>query len=224
MKKSFCLIVVLPLALAACERESSAGLIKLETADSATHISYNPVVQFMDSSYMRARIRAGWAKIYDKRSETLLGDGVQVEFFTKPERTLASVLTSDSAHIDDKTKNMTASGNVVVIAQGSLTTVKTSVIHWDSTRHVLHSPAFVDIRSPYEMLQGYGFESDANLRHYTIFKVTGQTLLSPNGEPLATTNGTVSTSTNTSTNVNSVRGIGKNQLSTTSSITKGVIR
>jgi hypothetical protein len=204
--------------LSSCERESTAGLIKLETSDSATHTSYNPVVQFMDSSYMRARIRADWAKMYDKRGETLLGGNVQVEFFTKPERTLASILTSDSARIDDKTKNMTASGNVVVIAQGSLTTVKTSVIHWDSTRHVLHSSAFVDIRSPYEMLQGYGFESDANLRHYTIFKVTGQTMLSPNGEPIYATNSTVTSSTVT----NSVQTTNTKQQSTTS--TPGVIR
>jgi hypothetical protein len=99
--------------------------------------------------------------------------------------------------------------------------VKTSVIHWDSTRHVLHSPAFVDIRSPYEMLQGYGFESDANLRHYTIFKVTGQTMLSPNGEPIYATSSTITGSTNPTT-TNSVHTINNNQQSTTS--TKGAIR
>ncbi len=196
-------VITLIFCTSSCERESSAGLIVLETSDSATHTSYNPVIQFMDSSYMRARIRAGWAKIYDKRAETLLGDGVQVEFFTKPERALASILTADSARVDDKTKNMTASGNVVVVANGSMTTVKTSVIHWDSTRHVLHSPAFVDIRSPYEMLQGYGFESDASLRHYTIFKVTGQTFLSPNGEPISTTSGTAVSGMGTSATVSS---------------------
>lgn len=203
-----------------CEREPSAGLIKLDTNDSATHTSYYPVVQFMDSSYMRARITAGWAKIYDKHAETLLGDSITVEFFTKPDRHLASVLTADSARIDDKTKNMTASGNVVVVASGSMTTVKTSVIHWDSTRHVLHSPAFVDIRSPYELLQGYGFESDADLRHYTIFKVTGQTLLSPTGEALSSTSSTVAATSATSTQSTSNQSL---PLSSPSRI-KGVVR
>lgn len=201
--KYWLVAIVTLFCASSCERESSAGLIVLETSDSATHTSYHPVIQFMDSSYMRARIRAGWAKMYDKRAETVLGGGVQVEFFTKPERTLASILSADSARVDDKTKNMTASGNVVVVANGSMTTVKTSVIHWDSTRHVLHSPAFVDIRSPYELLQGYGFESDASLRHYTIFKVTGQTFLSPSGEPISTTSGTAASSSLTSGTITS---------------------
>lgn len=220
-----------------CERESSAGLIILDTQDSASHSSTNPTIQFMDSSYLRANIHAAWAKMYDKRGETLLGGGINVEFYAKPSRALASILTADSARIDDKSKDMTASGNVVVIAQGSLTTVKTSVMQWDSSRQVLHSSAFVDIRSPYELLQGYGFESDADLRHYTIYKVTGQTLLSPNGEPLtnfstsATTSSTGASSSGSSIRtgsamppVNTIQTNKPTISTTTSTNSKGVIR
>jgi LPS export ABC transporter protein LptC len=209
-----------------CERESSAGLIILDTQDSASHSSTNPTIQFMDSSYLRANIHAAWAKMYDKRGETLLGGGVNVEFYAKPNRALASILTADSARIDDKSKDMTASGNVVVIAQGSMTTVKTSVMQWDSSRQVLHSSAFVDIRSPYELLQGYGFESDANLHHYTIYKVTGQTLLSPNGEPLTnfSTSATSSTSTSVVPQPANIIQTNKPNISTTSTNSKGLIR
>jgi LPS export ABC transporter protein LptC len=213
-----------------CERESSAGLIILDTQDSASHSSTNPTIQFMDSSYLRANIHAAWAKMYDKRGETLLGGGVNVEFYAKPSRALASILTADSARIDDKSKDMRASGNVVVIAQGNMTTVKTSVMQWDSSRQVLHSPAFVDIRSPYELLQGYGFESDANLQHYTIYKVTGQTLLSPNGEPLTNFSTSATSSVNTTTPIQlatqsaTIIPANKPNISTTSTTTKGVIR
>jgi LPS export ABC transporter protein LptC len=220
-------MVLLFVSVMSCERESSAGLIILDTQDSASHSSTNPTIQFMDSSYLRANIRAAWAKMYDKRGETLLGGGINVEFYAKPSRVLASILTADSARIDDKSKDMTASGNVVVTAQGSLTTVKTSVMQWDSSRQVLHSSAFVDIRSPYELLQGYGFESDANLQHYTIYKVTGQTLLSPNGEPLTNFSTSTTSIVNTSAATQSVNSMNANKpnISTTPTTnSKGVIR
>lgn len=163
-------------ALNSCERESSAGLIKLEKTDSANHYSLRPVIQFVDSSALRAQISAGWAKVYDKIRRKYLGGGLNVEFFNKygiP----ASNLTADSAVIEDDTKNMTALGTVVVTSAWTKTTVKTTELKWDDAKKKLHSDKFVDIASPTELLQGYGFESDANLEHYTIYKVTGQTLL-----------------------------------------------
>ncbi len=168
----------------ACERESSAGLIKLETKDSANHYSVRPVIQFVDSSAMRAQISAGWAKVYNKIRRKYLGGGLTVEFFSK-NGIPASNLTADSAVIEDDTKNMTAQGTVVVTSAWTQTTVRTTELQWDDAKKKLHSDKFVDIASPTELLQGYGFESDANLEHYTIYKVTGQTLLM--GGTMATT-------------------------------------
>ncbi len=179
--------------MVSCERESSAGLIKLEAADSANHYSIRPVVQFMDSSFMRAKLTAGWARMYDRIKRKHLGGGLNVEFYSRPYGLLASVLTADSAVIEDDTKNMTARGNVVVTSERTLTTVKTSTLIWDNARNLLRSDEFVDITSPNERLQGYGFESDPNLQHYTIYKVTGQTLLM--GGMVVASSGTLSATT-----------------------------
>lgn len=186
-------LMIFCFVLSACERESSAGLIKLETTDSANHYSIRPVVQFMDSSFMRAKLAAGWARMYDRAKRKHLGGGLNVEFYSRPYGLLASVLTADSAVIEDDTKNMTARGNVVVTSERTLTTVKTSTLIWDSARNILRSDEFVDITSPTEQLQGYGFESDPNLQHYTIYKVTGQTLLM--GGAIVASSGTLSATT-----------------------------
>jgi LPS export ABC transporter protein LptC len=186
-------LVIFCLSVSACERESSAGLIKLEAADSANHYSIRPVVQFMDSSFMRAKLTAGWARMYDRIKRKHLGGGLNVEFYSRPYGLLASVLTADSAVIEDDTKNMTARGNVVVTSERTLTTVKTSTLIWDNARNILRSDEFVDITSPTERLQGYGFESDPNLQHYTIYKVTGQTLLM--GGAIVASSGTLSATT-----------------------------
>jgi LPS export ABC transporter protein LptC len=186
-------LVIFCLSVSSCERESSAGLIKLEAADSANHYSTRPVVQFMDSSFMRAKLTAGWARMYDRIKRKNLGGGLNVEFYSRPYGLLASVLTADSAVIEDDTKNMTARGNVVVTSERTLTTVKTSTLIWDNARNILRSDEFVDITSPTERLQGYGFESDPNLQHYIIYKVTGQTLLM--GGAIVASSGTLSATT-----------------------------
>jgi hypothetical protein len=132
--------------------------------------------------------------MYDRARRKNLGGGLNVEFYSRPNGLLASVLTADSAVIEDDTKNMTARGNVIVTSEQTLTTVKTSVLVWDHARGILRSDAFVDISSPTEILQGYGFESDPNLQHYTIYKVTGQTLL-VGGVPLTSATTSVSSAT-----------------------------
>jgi LPS export ABC transporter protein LptC len=214
------LVYVVCASCTACDREAGVGLIVLEKADSAAQYSIRPTVQFMDSAFLRARLTAGWARMYAGAQEKHLGGGLRVEFFNRAGQ-LASILTADSALVEDKTSNMVARGNVVVVSGAtpsntvssstdetpvsSQTTVRTSIMHWNQAKQVLHSAEFVDIASPNELLQGYGFESDPNLQHYTIYKVTGQTLLAGGLAMTATTaTATAATASSTAKSVNSV--------------------
>ena len=130
-------------------------------------------VHFIDSSFTKAILEAGRTRIYQDRMETLLDGGVRVDFFSKTSGKRASRLNSDSAVIDDKTRNMIAKGHVIVVGDSSGVVVKTSIMHWDNATRKLYSTAFVEIDRPGEHLQGYGFESDQNLINYKIFKVSG---------------------------------------------------
>jgi LPS export ABC transporter protein LptC len=177
---------VFGVVLTGCEKESSAGTLRLDTLNLATHRSYNPVVEFLDSGRMRAVLYAAWANVYDTKQETHLGGGLRVEFMSRS-GVRVSVLTADSAFIDDRTKDMTARGNVVVVSEYPVRTVRTTVMMWDNARQRLHSKEFVSISSPEEILQGYGFESDQNLEHYTIYQVSGQTTLMPLDAQMAST-------------------------------------
>jgi LPS export ABC transporter protein LptC len=177
---SFLAFIMLGLiACSACEKESTAGTIKLDTLNLATHRSMNPVVHFMDSTHIKAVLKAQWAEVFDTRQETQLGGGLRVEFLDKRTGKRVSVLTADTALIDDKTKNMTAHGNVVVVSEYPTRTVQTQMMMWDNARQKLHSHVFVSVTSPEEILQGVGFESDQNLEHYTIYNVSGQTVFAP---------------------------------------------
>lgn len=139
-----------------------------------SQISWNVEVIFVDSSYTKAILRAKRARIYDRIGITLLDSGLQVEFMSKQSKNRISLLTADSAEIEDKTKNMIARGNVVVISDSSSTKLETSVLQWNNATQKIYSTEYVKITSPTESIQGWGFESDQYLINYKIFRVSGE--------------------------------------------------
>lgn len=137
-------------------------------------ISYDVEVFFADSSFTKAVLKAKRARIYQKRMETLLDGGIKVEFLSRYTGKRVSILTADSARIDDKTKNMLSGGHVIVVSDSSGTKLETSRLEWLNETQKLYSTEFVKIISSNEIIQGYGFESDQNLSNYKIFRVSGE--------------------------------------------------
>lgn len=169
--------VLIPLVasvlLVSCQQEEQGRFVNIDPTVVPTHIIDNPVIQFLDSAHTKAVLRASQARVYEDRMETLLDSNVQVEFISRTSGKRLSLLTADSIVIDDRTQNMTAHGHVVVIADSTATTLKTPLLMWDNSRQKLHSTEYVHIQSPTEIIEGYGFESDQNLKNYKIYKVSG---------------------------------------------------
>jgi len=137
--------------------------------------SWNATIVFADSLGTRARVRVGHARRYVSSMRTILDSGVHVEFYA-PDGSVNAVLASDSAHIDDRTRDMSAYGRVHVVGQANGTIVDTDRLFWQSNNRTLHSDAHVAIDNPErnEHLEGSGFQSDETLRNYTIFNITGR--------------------------------------------------
>ncbi len=144
-----------------------------EVKDSPDQISYDFSVYFMDSSLVKAYLKADRARIYEKQKETKLDSHVVVDFYSKENGKKVSNLRADSVTIDDATKNMIAMGNVVVVSDSNNTTVRTSVLEWHNESRKLTSDKYVKIVSPDQEIEGIGFESDETLKNYTIYKVKG---------------------------------------------------
>jgi LPS export ABC transporter protein LptC len=160
-----------------CEEGEKLAVSQLDDASETLpdQISWDVTVDFIDSSFKKAVLTARKALIYEKRKETVLDSGLKVVFFSSKTGKRASVLTADSAKIDDITKDMMAMGNVIVISDSNQTKLETELLMWKNRDEKLYSTEFVRITSPDEKLQGYGFESDLNLTNYKIFKVSGET-------------------------------------------------
>ncbi len=171
------LAMAVVLAAAGCSEQKEIPRTTLEKfgrQKAPDQISRDVEVFFVDSSYTKARLTANVARIYQEEKKTYLDGQVKVEFLSAETKQRTTLMSCDSAEIDDRTKNMLAKGNVLVWSDSSRTKLETSVLHWDNKTQLFYSTEFVTIDSPEEKIQGYGFESDQNLKYYRIFKVSGE--------------------------------------------------
>ena len=144
----------------------------LITAELPSQESFESHVVFSDSGITRAMLWSDHILYYSDKAEYLLQKNVKVDFHNR-DGIRNSVLTADSAKIDDITKNMTAFGNVRVVSDSG-TVLTTTEMHWINDTRMIMGDKFVTISSPLETIQGYGFESDQNLTHYEIKRVSGK--------------------------------------------------
>jgi LPS export ABC transporter protein LptC len=174
--KSFCICIFCGAALSffGCEEKTLPSVIS--TIDSQTlpqQESWNSTIVVSDSGRISAIIVAGYIRMSELSRQTQMSQGVKVRFFSR-EGKQTSVLTSDEGSVDEATNNLEARKNVIVISSDA-SKMKTDQLFWDNQRQLIYTPAFVQITTLKEKMQGHGFESDQSLKHYRVFRVTGQT-------------------------------------------------
>ncbi|MFZ1977573.1 MAG: LPS export ABC transporter periplasmic protein LptC [Bacteroidota bacterium] len=161
------------LLLPSCEEKIKPSI--LATVDSRSlpqQESWNSTITVSDSGKIRAIIRAGNLRIYDSTQQTELRNGVYVRFFGETGQE-TSHLTSDEGTVDENTNDLEAIKNVLVVSSDS-SHLRSEHLFWSDKRQLIFTPDFVSITTPKEKLQGHGFESDQNLKHYRIFQVSGK--------------------------------------------------
>ena len=131
--------------------------------------SWGDTVFFSDSGKTNAVLFANHLMMYDKPQETLL-DTITVNFYDSFGK-VSTILTSEKGKVDDATKDLYAIDSVVAVSDSGVT-LKTQELMWRNRDRKIISDKFVTIISSKEKIQGYGFESDQNLRNYTIYNIT----------------------------------------------------
>lgn len=160
------------LAVAACEEKVKPSITSGLTGESPVQESWNATIVFTDSGKMAGLLKAGHIAVYADRKITVLDSNITVDFYDEDQHH-TSVLTARRGLVNDVTHDFEAHDRVVVVSDsGSI--LRTEELHWTNATRKIHTPAYVEITSPKEQLRGHGFESDQDLKHYTILKVTGQ--------------------------------------------------
>jgi LPS export ABC transporter protein LptC len=131
--------------------------------------SWNATVIFSDSGKTTAILNAGHLRMFSDRKETLLDQGIEVNFYDE-EEIKTTTLTAVRGRVDDATRDLYAMDSVVVTNDS--TTIQTEELKWRNSDKKIVSDKFVTIISPKEKIQGYGFESDQDLQNYVIYNIT----------------------------------------------------
>ncbi len=169
------LLLIISFSIISCsqrEEEKKKAVEEQSTVEIPDQIASNFEATFMDQGKVVAILKADRARIYQNRYETLLDSSVHVIFFSKETGKKLSTLTSDSAKIDDRTKDMLALGNVIVISDSNSFRLETEILEWHNKKQRVYSSEFVKITRPDQIVTGYGFESDLKLDDYRINKVS----------------------------------------------------
>lgn len=131
--------------------------------------STNATITFTEDGKLKAILYSDNIKVIGDKNEKLL-ENVKIEFFDEQElRT--SVLTSLHGKIDDATQDMYAIDSVVAVSDSGVTLITDELI-WKNKERKIVTDKFVRIVNKEEIIEGYGFESDQNLRNYTIYEIT----------------------------------------------------
>ncbi len=132
--------------------------------------SWNSTIFFTDSGRTRAILIASHLRVFSKNKETLLDSNIRVEFYNN-EEIHTTTLTSKRGRVDEKTNNLYAIDSVVAVNDSGIV-ITSDEMMWRNKDRKIVSEKYVTIVSPKEKIEGYGFESDQNLRNYIIYNIT----------------------------------------------------
>jgi LPS export ABC transporter protein LptC len=122
---------------------------------------------------------ARWAAMYDARNQ-IIARSIRVDFFGE-DGSRTSELTAREGEINQLTKDMTATGNVVLRASEGSRMSTDKMRFLNSTQRVV-SDGLVRVERGGDVLTGYGFESDPQLRHFEFKRRVQATVRTRSGE------------------------------------------
>ncbi len=155
-----------------CENKFGPPKTDYKTGEIPDQESWNSTVIFSDSGRVKAVLKAGHISVYNSRYYTLVEDGAIVDFYDKNGE-VVSTLTGKRGKVLEPSKDIEIYDSVVVVGKKNNTLVTTKRMNWINEKQRVYSDAFVKIKTDREEIEGFGFESDQNLKNYKVFKVTG---------------------------------------------------
>lgn len=166
-------VMIVTITLLACSREQPPGVDNaVKTEDLPDQEGWNSVVVATNNGRLEAKVRYGHMLRFSKNKVAKFDQGIKVDFFDETgEKT--STLTAERGILNEKTNDVSAMGNVVVVSDTGVT-LHTEELSFDQRKQKIISRVDVMVTTvDGDTLYGTGFESDAQLRHWRILKPRG---------------------------------------------------
>ncbi len=177
--KRLSFIIIIILLLGSCGEEKFKPAIDASVKGDEIPVqeSWDAQIIFSEEGKTKAVLHADHIRAYQDKKIKLL-DGVKIEFYDDDEK-VSSTLTSKRGRINDLTEDMFAIDSVVAVSDSGVT-LRTDELIWKNKIKKIKTDKFVTIVNGKEKIQGYGFESDQNLKNYTIYNITYVTTIKEN--------------------------------------------
>lgn len=118
-----------------------------------------------------AKVWAGYIATYNKKNMTILKDSIHVDFYDRQGRH-KSVLTAREGEVDNRTENLKAMGNVVVVSDSGVV-LETAELLWDNEKQKIVSEVPVRFTTKTDTIIGDSFISDPDMVNYEIRNARG---------------------------------------------------
>ena len=164
--------IILAVLFSSCTKQSVENMNSREGLPDQESWGVNIILT--DQGIIRAIVESGHLEKYNEKEFILLNNNVKVDFFDANENH-TSVLTSRQAEVDQKSNDMKAFGNVVVVSDSGIT-LYSETLSWKSKDEKLQTKEEIMITTPEaDTLYGVGFESDSDLKNWKIINPSGVT-------------------------------------------------
>lgn len=176
-RRGLLLAVGLALVSAGCN-----GLPRANPMSSRGEMPDQEVTDFVltetDAGHPQWTLYARWAATYTARN-TVVARDIRVDFFNEHgER--SSELVAREGEIQQMTRDMTARGNVVLKTTEG-TRMTTEELHFSNREQLITSDRLVRVEREGDALEGVGFSSDPDLKHFEFRSQVNATVRSKTG-------------------------------------------
>jgi len=169
MKKIFYIVVIFFLLVACTKTGDYSTLPDGLVPDQEI---WNAMITVTRSGETESRIFATHIVQYPNSNDMIISDSMRIDFYR--DGLHESYLTADSGLVNDKSDNIVAIGNVVMVSDSGFTAYTDSVFFINDSNKVYTNSA-IQIFSKEDTLYGTNFVSDTKFENWTIFNPLGKT-------------------------------------------------
>ncbi|NIR51831.1 LPS export ABC transporter periplasmic protein LptC [candidate division KSB1 bacterium] len=168
------LLVLFFLFLCSCHSEQELTSTPPELGDVPDQESWNSTLTMTNNGMVSSRIEFERMQRFSRKKIAEFSGVVEIDFFDKSGKHI-SYVRSDKALLHEITRRIELTGSVLVRAEDGLR-LQTEKLVWDESRNKLLSDEYIKVvTAERDTIHGIGFESDKNLRNWTIKKPWGVT-------------------------------------------------
>lgn len=140
----------------------------------ADQVMFDALHDIKDLGVLRARLHADTSHVYEDSAKTLMFP-VDLRLFDENGAETAH-LTAENGELDNRTNQMVARGNVVLITTEGDRRILTEELHYDPRSRRIWSDVETVVFEGETRLQGEGFSADQGMQNIEVRKGTGENI------------------------------------------------